>query len=82
MNALEVGRAVTFICEGRGKPVALWVRRKVNAPGCEVTKLVPCGRTQAVQAGTFTPGNITIAELRADLNAAEAELTKAGRRAA
>lgn len=71
-----------MILEGKGKPVALWVRRAVNASGCEVTKLIPCGRTQAVQAGTFVAKDITIAELRADLNAAEAELTKSARRAA
>lgn len=76
MTPVEVGRAVELICRGKGKPVALYVRRMPGRTDAEVTALVPVGRANGVLAGRYTPGDITIAELRQDLDAAQSELTK------
>lgn len=78
MNGLEVGRAVELIIGGRGKPVTLYVRKTPNHGRPEVTSNIPTGAHASAYriAGNYT-GDITINELRADLTAAESELTKA-----
>lgn len=75
MNEHEVARAVELILRGKGKPVPLWVRRVPGGGRPEVTSLIPVGRATGRLAGSFTP-DITLAELRADLKATAAELSR------
>lgn len=79
----EIACAVRFILEGKGKPVTLYVRRIPGRAQCQVTNLLPVGRLYYanVTAGRYT-SDITINELRQDLNAAEAELGRRHSRAA
>lgn len=76
MKPAEITRAVQLILDGKGKPVTLQVRRiPGHSAKCEVTDFIPTGRFcfAYVNVGRYT-ADITLAELRDDLNAAEREL--------
>lgn len=75
MNAAQLSLGAEMILRGKGKPVALYVRRRPGRPDPELTNLLPCGQSHGRLVGRYTP-DITLAELRDDVRAAVSEMER------